>query len=68
MASDDIIFTEEDSRDMHWPHNDVLVVRARIGNMEVRKIMVDTGSSMNVMYRGYFDQMGLGPNQLMSSP
>jgi len=30
--------------------------------------MVDTSSSVNVMYRGCFDQMGLGSNQLMASP
>ncbi|XP_052182012.1 uncharacterized protein LOC127794800 [Diospyros lotus] len=32
---DDIIFTEKDNRDVHWPHNDALVVRAQIGNVEV---------------------------------
>ncbi|XP_052189971.1 uncharacterized protein LOC127799787 [Diospyros lotus] len=55
MASDDISFTKNDSKDVHWPHNDALVVRARIGNMEVRRVMVDTGSLVNVMYRGCFD-------------
>ncbi|XP_052204036.1 uncharacterized protein LOC127809312 [Diospyros lotus] len=35
MALDDIAFTKEDSRDVHRPHNDTLVVRARIGNVEV---------------------------------
>lgn len=35
--------------------------------MEVRRIMVDTGSSVNVMYKKCFDQMGLGQDQLMSS-
>ena len=66
MAAGDIIFTEGDSRDMHMPHNDAFMVRARIDNVEVRRIMVDTGSSVNVMYRGCFDQMGLGSNQLIA--
>ncbi|XP_052172161.1 uncharacterized protein LOC127788085 [Diospyros lotus] len=68
MALDDIFFTKSDSKDVHWPHNDAFVVRARIGNIEVQKIMVDTGSLINVMYRGCFDQMGLGPDQLIASP
>ncbi|XP_052171517.1 uncharacterized protein LOC127787496 [Diospyros lotus] len=68
MASDDIFFTKNDSKDLHWPHNDALVIRARIGNMEVRRIMVDTGSLVNVMYRGCYDQMGLRPDQLIASP
>ncbi|XP_052177535.1 uncharacterized protein LOC127791591 [Diospyros lotus] len=64
MAVKENTFSEEDARDIHWPHNDALVIRAHIGNMEVRRIMVDTGSSVNVMYRACFDQMGLGPKQL----
>ena len=68
MIAYDIAFTKEDSTDMHWPHNDALVVRARISNVEVRRIMVDTGSSVNMMYRGCFDQIGLGLDQLVASP
>ncbi|XP_052189931.1 uncharacterized protein LOC127799744 [Diospyros lotus] len=67
MTSDDISFTENDFRDVHWLQNDTLVVRARIGNMKVRRVMVDTGSSINVMYKGPFDQMRLGANQLIAS-
>ncbi|XP_052202690.1 uncharacterized protein LOC127808243 [Diospyros lotus] len=68
VAMKEITFSEDDARDVHWPHNDALVIRAHIGNMEVRRIMVDTGSSVNVMYRACFDQMGLGPKQLSPSP
>ncbi|XP_052190005.1 uncharacterized protein LOC127799827 [Diospyros lotus] len=64
----DIVFTKEDTKEVHWPYNDALVVRARINNVEVRRIMVDTRSSMNVMYRGCFNQMGLGSDQLTASP
>ncbi|XP_052209253.1 uncharacterized protein LOC127812767 [Diospyros lotus] len=55
IAVKEITFSEEDARDIHWPHNDALVIRAHIGNMEVRRIMVDTGNSVNVMYRACFD-------------
>ncbi|XP_052171494.1 uncharacterized protein LOC127787473 [Diospyros lotus] len=61
VAMKEITLSEDDARDIYWPHNDTLVIRAHIGNMEVRRIMVDTGSSVNVMYRACFDQMGLGP-------
>ncbi|XP_052176651.1 uncharacterized protein LOC127790956 [Diospyros lotus] len=67
VAMKEITFSKDDAKDIHWPHNDALVIRARIGNMEVRRIMVDTSSSVNVMYRACFDQMGLGPEQLSSS-
>ena len=67
MASDDVAFTGNDSRDVHWLHKDVLVVQARIGNMEVRRIMVNMGSLVNVMYRGCFNQMELRSDQLIAS-
>ena len=53
---------------MCWPHNDALVIRARVDNMEIRRIMIDTEISVNVMYKTCFDQMGLGAEQLSSSP
>ncbi|XP_052189961.1 uncharacterized protein LOC127799777 [Diospyros lotus] len=55
IASEDISFTKDDFKGVHWPHNDALVIQARISNMEVRRVMVDTGSSVNVMYKGCFD-------------
>ncbi|XP_052189983.1 uncharacterized protein LOC127799804 [Diospyros lotus] len=43
IALEDVSFTKDDSKGVHWSHNDALVIRARIGNMEVRRVMVDTG-------------------------
>ncbi|XP_052180226.1 uncharacterized protein LOC127793516 [Diospyros lotus] len=48
--TEEITFSEEEARDVHWPHNDALVIRAWIGNAEVRRIMVDIGNSVNVMW------------------
>jgi len=62
------VFTDEDVKGMIWPHNDALVIQAKISNMEVRRIMIDTGSSVNVMYRSCFDQMGLRAEQMRPSP
>ncbi|XP_052171520.1 uncharacterized protein LOC127787500 [Diospyros lotus] len=68
IASEDVSFTKDDFKGVHWLHNDTLVIRARISNMEVRRVMVDIGSSVNVMYKGCFNQMGLRLDQLTSSP
>ncbi|XP_052172184.1 uncharacterized protein LOC127788112 [Diospyros lotus] len=68
IASEDVSFTKDDSKGVHWPHNDALVIRSQIGNVEVWRVMVDIGSSVNVMYKGCFDQMRLRPDQLTSSP
>ncbi|XP_052181967.1 uncharacterized protein LOC127794761 [Diospyros lotus] len=61
-------FSEKEAKNVHWPHNDALVIQAWIDNAEVQRIMVNTGSLVNVMYRACFDQMGLGLEQLSSSP
>ncbi|XP_052181957.1 uncharacterized protein LOC127794749 [Diospyros lotus] len=45
-----IVFLEEEARNVYWPHNDAFIIRPQINNAEVRRIMVDTGSSINVMY------------------
>ncbi|XP_052197206.1 uncharacterized protein LOC127804386 [Diospyros lotus] len=66
--SEYVSFTKDDFKGVHLSHNDALVIRARISNMEVQRVMIDTGSSVNVMYKGCFDQMGLRPDQLTPSP
>ena len=66
--AEEIIFSKDDARDVRLLHNDALIIHARIDNVEVRRIMLDTGSSANVMYKACFDQMGLGPEQLSVSP
>ena len=57
---EEITFSEDNGRDVRWPHNDALAIHAHVDNIEIRRIMVDTGSLENVMYKTCFDQMGLG--------
>ncbi|XP_052172180.1 uncharacterized protein LOC127788108 [Diospyros lotus] len=67
VMAEEIIFSEEDAINVHLPHNDALIICARIDNAEVQRIMVETGNSVNVMYRACFNQIGLGPEQLSLS-
>lgn len=32
------------------PHTDALVIKAEIGGYNVKRVFVDTGSSMNIVY------------------
>lgn len=68
MTSKEIVFTEEDARGIYWPHNDTLQIRTLVMNVEIRRIMVDNGSSINVIYKGCYDQMGIRDEQLQPSP
>nr|XP_009392282.1 PREDICTED: uncharacterized protein LOC103978276 [Musa acuminata subsp. malaccensis] len=45
-------------------HDDALVIMARIANAQVRRIMIDTGSSANVLYLDAFQKLGLTKESL----
>ncbi|XP_075507455.1 uncharacterized protein LOC142544279 [Primulina tabacum] len=55
-----ITFGPEDMKGVVDPHNDALVIRAMIANYEVARIFVDSGSSVNVLFKEAMDQMDLG--------
>ncbi|XP_065004131.1 uncharacterized protein LOC135636371 [Musa acuminata AAA Group] len=45
-------------------HDDALVIMARIANAQVRRIMIDTGSSADVLYLDAFQKLGLTKESL----
>ncbi|XP_065015469.1 uncharacterized protein LOC135642917 [Musa acuminata AAA Group] len=45
-------------------HDDALVISARVANAQMRRIMVDTGSSANILYFGAFQKLGLARENL----
>nr|XP_009413510.1 PREDICTED: uncharacterized protein LOC103994799 [Musa acuminata subsp. malaccensis] len=46
-------------------HNDALVITVRIANAQVRRIMIDTGSSADVLYLDAFQKLGLAREALV---
>ncbi|XP_024025492.1 uncharacterized protein LOC112092772 [Morus notabilis] len=46
----EVVFTEEDVTGVHFPHNDALVVEAMVGNHIICRILVDNGSSVDILY------------------
>ncbi|XP_063948153.1 uncharacterized protein LOC135152236 [Daucus carota subsp. sativus] len=55
----DITFTEEDAKWVHHPHNDALVVAMRIAALNIHRVFVDNGSSVNILYYDTYKKMGL---------
>ncbi|RZR81856.1 hypothetical protein BHM03_00008162 [Ensete ventricosum] len=51
-------FTFE-SENEYLDHDNALVVTARIANAYVRRIMIDTGSSANILYLDVFHKLGM---------
>ena len=46
----DIVFKETNDRWVHHPHIDGLVVTARVANRNVHCLMVDDGSTIDILY------------------
>ena len=52
-----IIFTYEDARRLHHPRDDVIVITLTIANYTTRRVLVDNGSSADILYYLAFQQM-----------
>ncbi|XP_020874131.1 uncharacterized protein LOC110226534 [Arabidopsis lyrata subsp. lyrata] len=55
--TDPITFTEADASSLTGPHNDPLVVELMIGESTVTKVLIDTCSSVNVIFKDVLIQM-----------
>ena len=53
---------------VHHPHNDPLVITTTIGNMNIHRTLVDNHSSVDILYLGAYEQMGLRLHQLSPKP
>ena len=43
-------FSKDDARRLHHPHDDALVVSIRVGDYNVHWVLVDNGSSANILH------------------
>ena len=43
-------FSEEDAQRIHHPHDDALVVSIRVEDYNMHRVLVDNGSSANILY------------------
>ena len=50
ISSPLIGFSDEDKQGTFQPHDDALVVTLRIGGYDVKRVLVDQGSAVEVMY------------------
>lgn len=54
-----IEFRDEDLERTTQPHDDALVITARIGGFVVKRVLVDQGSGTKVMYPNLYKGLGL---------
>ena len=60
-------FSEEDARRLHHPHDDALVISIRVGDYNMHRVMVDNGSSIDILYYPAFQQMRIDRERLVST-
>ena len=58
-----LVFSDEDKVGTIQPHDDALVVTLRIGGYDVRRVMVDQGSTADIMYPDLYKGLGLKPGR-----
>jgi hypothetical protein len=59
-----IFFFDEDLRDVQTPHDDPLVIKLRIGDSDVKRVLIDQGSCSKIMYPDLFHGLGLKQSDL----
>ena len=59
-----IVFTNQDLERVQLPHSDALVITLRIEEFDVKRILIDPGSSAEIMYEPLFRGLGLEAKDL----
>ncbi|XP_050248540.1 uncharacterized protein LOC126695767 [Quercus robur] len=58
-------FSEEDAQRLHHPHNDALVVSIQVRDYNTHRVLVDNGSSTDILYYPVFQQMRIEKERLI---
>ena len=66
--NDGITFKENDAHLVHHPYCDALVIKAMMVNNNVYRILVDNGSSIDILYCQAFQRMRLKDSDFKPSP
>ena len=59
-----ITFSDSDMEGCQLPHDDPLVVRAIVVNKTVHRVLIDNGSSADIIFTSAFDKMGIEREKL----
>ncbi|CAL9007143.1 unnamed protein product [Prunus brigantina] len=59
-----ITFSKEEEKGIIFPHSNPMIIRADISDFDVGRILIDTGSSVNVLFADAFNGLGIGHQSL----
>ena len=61
-----ITFSDLDMESCQHPHDDPLMIKTIIANKTIHRVLVDNGSSADIIFASAFDKMGIGREKLES--
>ncbi|XP_013594425.1 PREDICTED: uncharacterized protein LOC106302468 [Brassica oleracea var. oleracea] len=50
------------------PRNDLLVIELTIQNIDVARVLIDTGSSANIIFKNTLERMKIDPSEIAENP
>ncbi|GAV77661.1 hypothetical protein CFOL_v3_21132, partial [Cephalotus follicularis] len=59
-----ISFSEVDYEGVHLPHDDPVVVTLQVELFTMKRMLIDSGSSVDILYKHAFDQLRISTDQL----
>ena len=59
-----ITFSDSDLEGCQHPHDDHLVIRAVVDNKTIHRVLVDNGSSADIIFASDFDKIDIGREKL----
>ncbi|XP_070017255.1 uncharacterized protein [Nicotiana sylvestris] len=59
MPEDTLTFSEEDIEALSQPHNDALVISILLNKVQVKRVLMDPGSSANIIRSRVVEQLGM---------
>ena len=62
-----LMFDDTDLEGVKFPHDDPLVITPVIGNSSVKRVLVDNGASVDILFHDAFLRMGYDDSQLTPS-
>jgi len=66
--NDEVTFHESDTNGLDRPHNDPLVITLTIGDFNVERVLVDMGSTLDIIFLTTLREMKIDMTQIVPTP